>query len=311
MAQTRERAQLHKRMTASKLRTVTVASSLVALFVSRKRTPTDARALAVLDVDLGRYLAASTAAWPQLPLDVRVFVGHVAERALATGLLPEAHAADLYLACACAYGVPGAHDAFEACYAETLARAVARKNASPAFIDETSQQLRERLFVASDGLPKIAEYGGRAALRTWLTIAASRAALMRLRGDARRREVTETDDALDLGGTPELAVMKRRYAADFAAALPVAFARLSDKERTLLQLHVIDRLGIDQLGELYKVGRSTAARWLASARTTLVDETRRELRAKLGLTDSEYQSLAALLRSQLDVSIAGLLRARP
>jgi RNA polymerase sigma-70 factor (ECF subfamily) len=226
------------------------------------------------------------------------------------GRLPPAiHAADLYLACACAHGVPGAHEAFDARYGAAIARVVSRKNSSATFVDEVTQRLHERLFVSANGLsPKIADYGGRAALLTWLTIAASRAALMLLRGEARRRETAESGDALAIDASPELAHLKRRYAGDYAAALATAFARLTDKERTILQLHIVDRLGIDALGRLYKVGRSTAARWIASARATLVDESRRELQRKLGLTQSEYDSLAVLVRSELDVSVVKLLR---
>jgi RNA polymerase sigma-70 factor (ECF subfamily) len=263
-----------------------------------------------LERELERFLEAARAPWAALPLDTGVFVQHVAERSIDGRLPPVTHAADLYLACACAHDVAGAHRAFDGCYAEAIARAVARKNPSAAFVDEATQRLREHLFVSSHGLPKIADYGGRAALRTWLTIAASREALMLLRGEGRRRETTEADEALAADYGPELDVLKRRYAGDFAAALEEAFARLSDKERTILQFHVVDRLGIDGLAELYKVGRSTAARWLASARTTLVDETRGQLRRKLDLTDSEYDSLAVLVRSQLDVSVARLLGRR-
>jgi RNA polymerase sigma-70 factor (ECF subfamily) len=280
----------------------------MALFVAHLPPGTGPLAQPSPERRLARFLAAARTAWPALPLDVSVFVQHVAERSIEGRLPPVIHAPDLYLACACAHGVDGAHDAFELRYSEVIARAVSRKSTSAAFVDEATQRLRERLFVSSRGLPKIAEYRGRTPLRAWLTLAASREALMLLRGEARRRETTGGGDALAVEGSQELALLKRRYAPDFAAALEDAFARLSNKERTILELHIVGRVSIDELSELYKVGRSTAARWLASARTTLVDETRRELRRKLGLTDSEYDSLAALIRSQLDVSVVKLLR---
>jgi RNA polymerase sigma-70 factor (ECF subfamily) len=245
---------------------VTALSNLAALFVAHLQHGATPPAPGGLEGDVARYLAAARAAWPALPLDVSVFVQHVAERAT-DGLLPPLnHAADLYLACACAHHVPGAHDAFDRHCGEAIARAVSRKSGSAVFVDEVTQRLRERLFVSSQGLPKIAEYRGRAALRTWLTIAASREALMLLRGEARRRKNTEVGDAPAIDDSPELALLKRRYAEDFGAALAHAFRRLSDKERTILQLQVVEQLGIDALGALYKVGRSTAARWLAGAR---------------------------------------------
>jgi RNA polymerase sigma-70 factor, ECF subfamily len=265
--------------------------------------------LADIESELKSYLSTALAAWPELPLEAAVFARHVAERSPAGRLPPTQHAADLYLACACAHRVAGAHAAFESRYSATIARAVSRKNASTAFVDEATQRVRERLFVSPHGLPKIAEYSGRAALQTWLSVAASRAALVLLRGEARRRETAIAGpDVLGTAGSPELVFLRRRYARHFAAALANAFLRLSDKDRTILQFHIVDGLTVDQLGALYKVGRSTAARWIATARTALVDGTRRELRGELGLSDSEYDGLAPLLRSEIDVSVVKLLR---
>ncbi|AGP40143.1 hypothetical protein [Sorangium cellulosum] len=69
-----------------------------------------------------------------------------------------------------------------------------------------------------------------------------------------------------------------------------------------------DGLSIDVLGAHYQVGRATAARWLAGAREALRELTRAELVAKLGLTESQYASLARLIQGRLDVSVASLLR---
>jgi RNA polymerase sigma-70 factor (ECF subfamily) len=263
-------------------------------------------------MELERFLAAGKAAWPGLPLDDERFVRHVAERETAEGAPLLDHAGDMYLACACAYGVAGAHAAFEQRYGAVIRRAAARKNSGDAFVEEAAQRLREQLFVAAEGLPKIAQYRGRSPLQAWLTLAASRAALMLLRGDARRREATGGGgEALAGAGDQELAFLKQRYAPAFSSALAEAFTQLSNTERTLLELHIVGRASIDELGALYKVGRSTAARWIAAARDKLVEGTRSELRRRLGLSDSEYESLAGLVRSQLDVSVVRLLEGPP
>jgi RNA polymerase sigma-70 factor, ECF subfamily len=296
---------------------VPVAPSLLSLFIAHLPGAPAPLAQNRLETELGRFLTAARTAWPTLPLDLDVFVSHVAERCVERRLPPVIHAGDLYLACACAQGVAGAHEAFEHRYLGEITRAISRTRdisragPSAAFVDEATQRLREHLFVSPlspQGLPKIAEYRGQAALRAWVTVAASRTALMLLRGEARRRETTGAGDQLPVEGSQELVLLRQRYAPDFAAALADAFARLSDKERMVLELHIVNRLSIDGLGELYKVGRSTAARWLVSARTKLVDETRRQLQRKLGLSDSEYDSLAAMIRSQLEVSVVRLLR---
>jgi RNA polymerase sigma-70 factor (ECF subfamily) len=296
---------------------VPVAPSLMALLIAHLPGAPDSLPQNRLEAELRRFLTTARTSWPTLSLDPNIFVPHVAERCVEGHLPPVIHAGDLYLACACAHGVAGAHEAFEHRYLGEITRAISRTRAlsregpSAAFVDEATQRLREHLFVSPlspQGLPKIAEYRGQAALRAWVTVAASRAALMLLRGEARRRETTGAGDQLPVEGSQELVLLRHRYADDFTAALADAFARLSDKERMILELHIVNRLSIDGLGELYKVGRSTAARWIVSARTKLVDETRRELRRKLGLSDSEYDSLAAMIRSQLDVSVVGLLR---
>jgi len=106
----------------------------------------------------------------------------------------------------------------------------------------------------------------------------------------------------------ELLVLKRRHAADFASALARGFDRLSEKERTILRLYIVERMTFAALGDLYKIGQSTAARWVAAARNALIHATRRELRTALHLTDSDSDRLVALVRSQVDASVRTLLR---
>jgi RNA polymerase sigma-70 factor (ECF subfamily) len=106
----------------------------------------------------------------------------------------------------------------------------------------------------------------------------------------------------------DAAYLEARYKPEFEAAVRVAMTRLLPKQRTLLRLHLLDGLTIDVLGVHYKVSRATAARWLAGAREALAEGTRAELVEKLGLTPSQYESLARLLQNRLDVSVASLLR---
>jgi RNA polymerase sigma-70 factor (ECF subfamily) len=63
-------------------------------------------------------------------------------------------------------------------------------------------------------------------------------------------------------------------------------------------------MSVDRLGTIYKVGRSTAARWVASARRALLESAREALRIELRLTSAELDSLAADMHSQLEVSVA-------
>ena len=249
-------------------------------------------------------LQAARAAHPNLALDADVFVAHVARHAVDGA---PAHLEDLFLACACANGVRGALAAIEATFANDVAAAVRRFDASPAFADEVARVLRERLFVGAR--PKIGDYSGRASLKSWIGAAAARAAI-----NLRRRTADKGHDALDsrvrgvaADGSVELQYMKRRYAKEFEAALGAALARLDPESRTLLRLHWSERVDYDKLAAMHRMSRSTVARRLAAARATLSEETHRELRARLRVTPSELESIAALVRSALEVSVAKLL----
>jgi RNA polymerase sigma-70 factor (ECF subfamily) len=261
-----------------------------------------------LERELRARVDAGRAAWPGIALDDAAYVRHVAGHS-AEGLPPPAHAADLWIACACAAGVTGAATAFERAYRPALERAVARVNR--ASVDEGVQAVLVTLLVADPGArPRIAEYAGRAALKVWLaTVAAN--ATMRLH---RRRDDQRYDS---LGGLaeqiahaePELALAKARHGADLETALRDALAGLEARDRMLLRLKHVKGWRLEQLATMYRVSRATAGRMVTGAYEALSVETKRLLRERLKLTPSELESLVKLLRSQLEVSLVKLLGA--
>lgn len=252
---------------------------------------------------------AGKATWPNVDLSLDDFARYFSAHA-ASDAPPETHAADMYLACACSLGNDAALVALERGALADVARAVATIDSSEAFVQEILQATRERLLVRAGGAPsKMAEYGGRASLRSWLSAVAVRWAIgVRRRKAEQRHEAFDADrDERLARATPELEYLRGRYKAAFETALHRAIGALPPKERMLLRLNVVDGLSVDKLATLYNVGRSTAARWLAAARTALLEEAREALRRELGLSASEIDSLAADLRSQLDVSLLRLL----
>jgi RNA polymerase sigma-70 factor (ECF subfamily) len=254
--------------------------------------------------------ALGRAAWPQLAIQFDTFQRYFARHTAAEAPPAEAHAADMYFACACAHGIDEALAIFERTLAKDMERAVASIDSSRAFVEETLQVTRERLFVHKNGHPgKIADYAGRASLRTWLCAVAVRSAISLRRGKAERahKPFAVNDDRRLIERGPELEYLRRRYKDAFEDAVRAALARLPSKQRMLLRLNVLDRMSVDKLATAYGVGRSTAARWLANARRTLLEQTRRELCAKLRLTSSEFDSLGQDIRSQLEVSARSLL----
>ncbi len=252
---------------------------------------------------------AATAAWPSIALGEDVFLDHLAARVAPPdpATLARAHVADLYLACACATAATRtpATTAFSKAYLDEIPTYLsASGNAELA--DEVRQILAERLLLGGAAAPKILDYTGSGPLRGWVRVAAVRAALT-----LRRAQKGGDPDALDglVGAVdPELDAVKLHYKADFAQALVDALATLGERERALLKLHYLDGVPVDRLAKLYGVHRGSASRWLSDARDAILAETRALLRARLKLTDSQFASVAALVQSQLEVSLRQLLR---
>lgn len=253
---------------------------------------------------------AGRAAWPGVHLDAYVFERHLASLAEQGKPPPERAAGDLYLACACANGLPSALEAFEAAYGTVLRRAVARIDSSDAFVSDALQAVREHLLVGDrQGAPKIASYGGRSSLGTWIRVVAVRRAMnmRRRKSDAPHEPLSASAIALDGAMMPELSVLRTRYKKSFEDALRTAARRLSARDRDLLRLHLVERMTVDRVGATYCISRATAARWVAAAREALLEQTRQVFREATGVTDSEYVSIVRALRSELDLSIASQL----
>lgn len=264
----------------------------------------DVRVLARARFELGR------AAWPWLPLEGEAFERYFELHVIDRDAPSEAYAEDMYLACACACGVEPALAAIERTMVAEVARAITSIDSSRAFVEETLQALREKLFVGKGpGTGKIIEYSGRGSLKGWLCAVAVRCAIGSRRRKAEQRHetfTTEGDRRLARGG-PEFEYLRTRYKEAFEDAIREAIQGLPTRARLLLRLNLVDGMSVDKLGTMYGVGRSTAARWLAGARGALLERARLGLRMKLRLTSTELDALAVDLLSQLDVSIVGLL----
>jgi RNA polymerase sigma-70 factor (ECF subfamily) len=242
------------------------------------------------------------AAWPGIELSAAQLAEHLARLELPV----EPHA-DLYLACACTAADPAALAAFDAKVLAEVGHFVARIDPSPQFADEVRQVLRHRLLVPRpDGPPRIADYSGRGALGAWVRVAAVRAAID-LRRDVHGEGRVSSTPAVARELRPDLALLRARYQADYEEALRAALATLDARERNLLRMHIVDGLTLDRIGVIYRVHRATAARWVQSVRQKLLDAIYQRLGERLRLSPSELDSLTALVQSQLQVSLTGLL----
>ncbi len=162
-------------------------------------------------------------------------------------------------------------------------------------------------------VPRILSYAGRGPLAAWVAVSAQRTALSLRRKEASaqaRHRAAAAEEFVD-SIHPELAYLKRTYRAAFVTCFEEAFAALTNRERTLLRLHLVSRLRLEQMAPMFQVNISTISRWLAGARDSLLTQTREGLSRRLHLAPGEFDSLARLLRSQIDVSLVRLLAERP
>ncbi|MFI5302448.1 MAG: sigma-70 family RNA polymerase sigma factor [Polyangiales bacterium] len=263
-----------------------------------------------LDADLHARFVAGRAAWPDVAVEPASFVRHLAARS-GLRLPPLARAGDLYLTCAALLGDGAAVRAIRELLRADAARAVSHRDSSPAFVDEVVQVLSVKLFLHAEGEPSpLADYGGRASLHAWLSTAAKRTALnLRRNKDDQSHDEVASSGEHALGGiaSPELLLLKAKYKSEFEAAIRVAIAAIPVKQRTLLLLHLVQGVTLPQLAAMQNVSRATVARWLSSAREALHDGTRSELTSRLKVSKSELESLAALVRSQVEVSLPAIV----
>ncbi|WP_158625584.1 sigma-70 family RNA polymerase sigma factor [Corallococcus carmarthensis] len=272
--------------------------------------PTRLEGLLLASVDRAR------SRWPGLVVVLEPFVAFVAERLTSPTALLEALAGDapafseLYLAFGCLRHDRAALQLFEDGYLRDVGAFVSGVDRSPAFVAEVRQLLREKLFTAAPGSePKIAEFTGSGALGGWVRVAALRIALNLKRSEARAdtaaQDSVESAFGEQLG--PELEHLRSRYREAFTEAVRAALGQLSDRDRTLMRLYHVEALSLEAIAALYRVHLSTVSRWLSRAREQVAETTTRQLCERLGVGASSVDSIAALVVSQVDLSLTRLL----
>ena len=181
----------------------------------------------------------------------------------------------------------------------------------PAELAETQQIVREKLLVATEGgEPRIVELAGRGDLVGLVRVVAMRTAL-NLRRSAGRRAEAAGDELIDrLADEIDVAraIVEREARGLLKRAIETAVERLDPSQRNLLRLHLVQRLGIDEIARLNQVHRATAARWLGRLRDQLRHETRAVLTEQFPSVGVE--SLLQLVDSRLEISFARLLESQ-
>jgi RNA polymerase sigma-70 factor (ECF subfamily) len=268
------------------------------------------QALAGLEETLVGELDEARAAWPGVELDDALVVAYWGDRldpSRGDKALSSMHTSDLFIACACCLGDETAIRSFEAKLFSQVRPVLVKFQRSGVNLDDVMQKLRARLLTAEPGeLPKLADYSGRGSLKGWLRLAAGRLAIDKTRTQKKHSELADDFAAADQVA-PDLAYLKEQYREPFKKAFEKALTELSPRERNFLRMTIIDGVTADKLGELHKVHRTTAGRWIAEARDKLAELTKKNLQATLNVQWSELDSIIHLVRSRIDVSVRRLL----
>lgn len=269
----------------------------------------DLRSWAVAAVARGR------AAWPGIAVSddelaqvVALRLSSAPARDAAAGAA-SLDAAELYIAAGCVRGDPVAVVQFRARYFDALTPVLHRMGLDAARCDDVWQTLCTRLLVsAGDAPPRIVRYAGAGELGGLVRIAATRLALNWLAKDKRSEPGDgQLDELAAPASDPELHLMKGEHRVVFKEELEAAINDLSSRERMVLRLHLVERLGIDSIAAICSVHRATAARQIALAKKALATRVRLRLVARWGVPDPDLPALRSLVDSQLDLSLPRLL----
>lgn len=255
--------------------------------------------------ELSALVAAGREAWPKLTIEPEAFIAHLERHAGSAtsreAFLEKVHAGDLYLACGVALQDPTALAYFEEHFMARVPEYVLRVRVGRDVIDEVQQKLREVLIMNR----KIAEYSGKGALGGWLRVTAVRTALNQLRSSGDTAELSNEEPSV--AADPELAYVKDRAQHLLSDAFQRVLSGLDPKERTILRLHYIEGLTMDQLARLYQTPRSTIARRVTEVRQQILAATESLLVSERRLSPSAVASVIRAARSQLHVTISRLL----
>ncbi len=266
---------------------------------------------------LAEIVQTAHATWPSTWLGVDDLIEALADRVDPAvdpiAALEGLHVEELYLALACGSGQPAAILALERAHGGEIAGALARvdRAAHELSIDDLRQILRLRLFVG-DGAraPAITSYRGRGPLGRWLFVTALREVLQASRRNASVEaevEATRLQLRQMLIG-PQLEYLDERERDAFHASFTEGIDALEIRERNLLRHALVDGLNVRQIGRMYGVHFTTAARWLTRARDSLAAETRARMMQRLQTTPSELERIIGRVASQVELRLSTVFR---
>ena len=250
-------------------------------------------------------------AHPDVELAPSAFVLALGERRAEKEFsLHELACEDFYLAVACLAGDPFALRAFESEVIGPLGRKLATLAHDATLAETVLAKVRESMFIGTDRRkPKLAVYTGQAPLSAWILLVGRRELESHRRTKPRELPSGDTRliEGIHGGLDPELATLLKLHRTTFEQAVLNAMGALDTDAKRLLRWSVREGLGIDAIAPRLGVDRATVARRLTRLRAALADTVRQDLRERLGLGDSSFESLCAAMLPDLDVSLSRVL----
>lgn len=218
---------------------------------------------------------------------------------------------DLYLACGCVMGQSQAVVALEqAMYWPFLALRRQFRLEEHRF-EELKQALWVDLLVREEGKrTKLETYTGQSRIEHWMRIVLMRR-ILRSQTKSKREVPMEEEVLARMLPTPspiEKGYIKSQYQEPFREALREALGSLNSKERNLLRYSYVRGLSIDRIAAIYRVHRSTAARWLQSIRSLLYERVQLTLADQFALQSEEFESILVAVKSQLELSFSQVIQ---
>lgn len=280
----------------------------------RSRLVQSGESLGSLAARLEDLYRAGSREWPDIPLSEEGFVRALASHLEGDGpVVPDTfHSSDFFIAAACAEGVPGAVTALERAFLSRIPSYIAKvcKPSDRVKPEDVAQTIAEHVVVpAGPRPPRIAEYSGKGPLGGWLRVLSVRVALNSKR--AKDRFVSElAAPNVRSEVDPELDLFRIEYKDELKAALEAAFSTLDEEQRSLLRLHASGAHRGEDIARMLGVDRSTAVRRLARARAQILETTKDLMMKKLGVSASEFDSIARAVYSQIELSLSRLLAPR-
>jgi len=221
---------------------------------------------------------------------------------------PDDLAADRELAARAAAGDPAATLAFEGRFRAELRRIVTRLGVREE-PEELAHVVLTRILVGTAERPaKIASYRGEGSLRSWVRAVSTRFVIDHLRGAAARAPLGPLAEAgIAHSARIEGDVEARRFAELVRTSTEAAFAELTPRQRNLLRHAAFHRLGIDELAVIYRVHRTTTARWLQRTREELHAAIATKIANATCMAADEAKSLLRGVAGDADVSLRSVL----